>query len=143
MPSSLVLVDADFCNMLAPGENVPREINFIKSVFNLLDKRPVLHTFVFTEELQNQNLAINTLVSENFMDVAAYSDVCIDTVIRQQYTDEFRDFYFFMNSEEIEPNFEKITSHKAGKNMGEIHSLIFAHYLIFLFLCRMIKGLEN
>lgn len=48
---------------------------------------------------------------------------------KTQYIDDFVDYYDYMNSEAIPAEFGEITMHHAKRNMGEIHSLIFAHYL--------------
>lgn len=58
-----VLVDSDFCNMIAPGNNIAKEKVFVKSIFDLLGKVPVIHTFVYNEELLT-NGAIKELVEE-------------------------------------------------------------------------------
>ena len=123
-----VVLDSDFCNMLAPGENIEREKALFHNIFEALELKPVLHIFVFSQELLN-NLVIKDLVSEQFIEVLDYSDFIPDDLFKKQYVETFADFYNYMNGEAIDNTFETVTRHCAHKNMGEIHSLIMAHYL--------------
>lgn len=100
-----VVIDSDFCNMIAPGNNIEKEKEFVRSIFNSLQKKPVVHIFVSEQELLT-NKVIKELVEETFAD-----------------------FYNFMNGESIEKVFDVITKHHSKKNMGEIHSLILAQYM--------------
>lgn len=123
-----VLLDADFCNTLTPGNDKIKEKEFIRYIFNSLNKIPFIHTYVFENELLI-NEAIKDLVNEKYIVIKEYADVVTSCYAKKQYVDEFIDLYFFLNFEEIVSDFNVITTHKSGKNMGEIHSLIFAHYL--------------
>lgn len=123
-----VLVDSDFCNMIAPGNNIPKEKVFVKSIFNSLDKLPVIHTFVYNEELLDSG-AIKELVEESYIEIIDYDAFLTENWHKTQYVDDFVDYYDYMNSEAIPAEFAEITRHRAKKNMGEIHSLILAHYL--------------
>lgn len=123
-----VVVDSDFCNMLAPGENIEKEKEFIRSVFDSLQKRPVVHIFVFEQELLI-NTAVKKLVDERFIEVIDYNVFLPAEIFKTQYAETFADFYNFMNGEYIDGAFEAITRHHAKKNMGEIHSLILAQYM--------------
>lgn len=123
-----VVLDCDFCNMIAPGKDEKKEMGFVKSIFDSLNKKPVLHSFVYKEELLS-NAVIQALVREGFIEVIDYDSFLTEDIFRQQYVDTFADFYNFMNGETIERSFEAITKHRAKQNMGEIHSLILAHYL--------------
>ena len=123
-----VVIDSDFCNMLTPGNNFYKEKVFFKSIFNSLGKKPVIHTFVYKQELLT-NTVIKELVNEKFIEIIEYKDFLVEDWYKKQYTDDFVDFYDYMNSEKIAADFEQIKTHHAKKNMGEIHSLILAHYL--------------
>lgn len=125
---NLVVIDSDFCNMIAPGDNVEREKILFCNICKSLAVIPVLHTFVLNEELLT-NLAIKELVSEQFIKVFEYTDFLTEEIFKSQYIDTFVDFYKFMNGVDIEKRFETITKHNSQKNMGEIHSLILAQYL--------------
>lgn len=123
-----VVIDSDFCNMIAPGDDVEREMILFCNICKSLEIIPVIHTFVLNEELLT-NLAIKELVSEQFIKVFEYKDFLPEEIFKSQYTDTFVDFYKFMNGVDIEKKFEIITKHNSQKNMGEIHSLILAQYL--------------
>ena len=123
-----VVVDSDFCNMLAPGKNIEKEKVFIRSIFNSLKKTPVVHIFVFEQELLT-NKAVKELVKEGFVEVIDYNSFLPAEIFKTQYAETFADFYSFMNGEVIDGTFDAITKHHAKKNMGEIHSLILAQYM--------------
>ncbi len=123
-----VVVDSDFCNVLAPGINLLEEKNFIRDIFDSLQKKPLVHTFVFNQELLT-NQVIKELVTEDYIEVIEYTAFLPAEIFKIQYTETFADFYNFMNGETITKTFTEITKHRAKKNMGEIHSLILAQYM--------------
>lgn len=123
-----VVIDSDFCNMIAPGNNIEKEKEFVRSIFNSLQKKPVVHIFVSEQELLT-NKVIKELVEENFIDVINYDTFLPEEIFKIQYAETFADFYNFMNGESIEKVFDVITKHHSKKNMGEIHSLILAQYM--------------
>lgn len=123
-----VLVDSDFFTMIAPCKNIAKEKEFVKSVFDSLNKKPCIHPFVAKEELFN-NEVVKLLIDEGYITVIDYNSVFTEEWIKQQYIDDFVTYYNYMNSEKIPSSFSEITRHRAKKNMGEIHTLIFAHYL--------------
>lgn len=123
-----VLVDSDFFTMIAPCKNIAKEKEFVKSVFDSLNKKPCIHPFVAKEELFN-NEVVKLLIDDGYITVIDYNSVLKESWIEQQYVDNFVTYYDYMNSEKIPSSLSEITRHRAKKNMGEIHSLIFAHYL--------------
>lgn len=123
-----VLVDSDFFTMIAPCKNIAKEKEFVKSVFDSLNKKPCIHPFVAKEELFN-NEVVKQLIDDGYITVIDYNSVLKESWIEQQYVDNFVTYYDYMNSEKIPSSLSEITRHRAKKNMGEIHSLIFAHYL--------------
>lgn len=123
-----VVIDSDFCNMIAPGNNIEKEKEFVRSIFNSLQKKPIVHIFVSEQELLT-NKVIKELVEENFIDVINYDTFLPEEIFKIQYAETFADFYNFMNGESIEKVFDVITRHHSKKNMGEIHSLILAQYM--------------
>jgi len=125
---SYVVIDSDFCNMIAPGNNIEKEKEFVRSIFNSLQTKPVVHIFVFEQELLT-NKVIKELVAEKFIDVIDYNLFLPADIFKIQYAETFADFYNFMNGETIEKVFDVITKHHSKKNMGEIHSLILAQYM--------------
>lgn len=114
--------------MIAPGNNIEKEKEFVRSIFNSLQKKPVVHIFVSEQELLT-NKVIKELVEENFIDVINYDTFLPAEIFKIQYAETFADFYNFMNGEFIEKVFDVITKHHSKKNMGEIHSLILAQYM--------------
>lgn len=137
-----VALDSDFCNMLAPGCYEEKENAFVKSIFESLKQRPVLHPFVYHEELLT-NVTVKKLVNEGFIEVLEYDAFIMNDSFKRQYIDTFADFYFFMNSEPIERTFNAITKHRAKRNMGEIHSLIMAQYLSIPLFMSNDEGAKN
>lgn len=123
-----VLVDSDFFTMIAPCKNIAKEKEFVKSVFDSLNKKPCIHPFVAKEELFN-NEVVKQLIDDGYITVIDYNSVLKESWIEQQYVDNFVTYYDYMNSEKIPSSLSEITRHRAKKNMGEIHTLIFAHYL--------------
>lgn len=123
-----VVLDSDFCNMIAPGDDKGREKKLFQTLFESLNKKPVVHIFVYEHELLT-NAVVKELVSEQFIEVLDYSRFLPDELFKLQYAGTFADFYSFMNGESIYPEFDVITKHRAKKNMGEIHSLILAQYM--------------
>lgn len=123
-----VLVDSDFFNMIAPCKNIAKEKEFVKSVFDSLNKTPCIHPFVAKAELFD-NEVVKQLIGEGYITVIDYDSVLTAEWIKQQYIDDFVTYYDYMNSEKIPSSFSEINRHHAKKNMGEIHTLIFAHYL--------------
>lgn len=123
-----VFVDSDFFTMIAPCKNIAKEKEFVKSVFDSLNKKPCIHPFVAKEELFN-NEVVKQLIDDGYITVIDYNSVFTEEWIKQQYVDNFVTYYDYMNSEKIPSSLSEITRHRAKKNMGEIHSLIFAHYL--------------
>lgn len=123
-----VLVDSDFFTMIAPCKNIAKEKEFVKSVFDSLNKKPCIHPFVAKEELFN-NEVVKQLIDEGYITVIDYNSVLKESWMEQQYVDNFVTYYDYMNSEKIPSSLSEITRHRAKKNMGEIHTLIFAHYL--------------
>jgi predicted nucleic acid-binding protein len=114
--------------MIAPGNNIKKEKEFIRSIFDSLQKKPVIHIFVFEQELLT-NAVVKELVDEKYINVIGYNDFLPAEVFKTQYAETFVDFYNFMNGENIDKVFDVITKHRSKKNMGEIHSLILAHYM--------------
>jgi len=123
-----VVIDSDFCNMIAPGKDINKEKIFFRSIFDSLQKKPIIHVFVFKQELLT-NTAIKELEYENYIEVVDYKSFLPSDIFKTQYIETFADFYFFMNGESINNSFPDIITHRAKKNMGEIHSLILAHYM--------------
>ena len=123
-----VVIDSDFGNMIAPENIIEKEKEFVRSIFNSLQKKPVVHIFVYEQELLT-NKVIKELVAEQFIDVIDYNTFLPADIFKIQYAETFADFYNFMNGETIEKVFDVITKHHSKKNMGEIHSLILTHYM--------------
>lgn len=124
MGNNLVLLDADFCNLiLEKSDNIP----FFKSIFEILNIKPVIHIYVLHNELFH-NVYIKSLVNNGFIQVLKYDDFLVDSFYKRSYQNTFEDFYEFMNNTKLE-SFNVFKDHKAGHNLGEIHSLITAQYL--------------
>jgi len=123
-----VVIDSDFCNMTAPGNDINKEKLFFRSIFDSLQKKPIIHVFVFSQELLT-NIVVKELVSEKYIEVIDYESFLPSEIFKIQYAETFVDFYVFMNGESINNSFDEVIKHRAKKNMGEIHSLILAQYM--------------
>lgn len=137
-----VVVDSDFCNMLVNGENIEKGKDFIRSIFDSLQKKPALHSFVFHQELFI-NEAIKDLVAEKYIEIIDYNDFLTEEIFKMQYIETFVELFYFMNGEIIPNKFESITKHRAKKNMGEIHSLLLAQYMNIPIFMSNDKGAKN
>lgn len=121
MDNNVVLLDADFCNILLKNDN---NISFFKSIFEILIINPAIHIYVFDNELFHNN-SIKALVNENYIKILNYNDFLKDDVDRVSYQQSFYDYYLFMNNEKLD-NLNIFTYRKSEYNLGEIHSLITA-----------------
>ena len=83
-----VVIDSDFCNMIVPGNNKEREKELFRTIFESLNKSPVIHTFVFNQELLT-NMAIKELVKEQFIEVIDYDVFLPDDIFKTQYLSRF------------------------------------------------------
>lgn len=124
MDNNLVLLDADFCNLILKK---PDNISFFKAIFDILDKKPAIHIYIFKHELLN-NIHIQTLVQESFIKIIEYDDFLASDFDKHSYTIAFEDFYMYINGKELN-NFNIFMDRRAKHNLGEIHSLITAQYL--------------
>ena len=122
MDNNIVLLDADFCNILLKNDN---NISFFKSIFEILNISPAIHTYVFNNELFSNN-SIKVLVNENYIKILNYNDFLEDDIDKISYQQYFHDYYLFMNNERL-GNLDIFTYRISGYNLGEIHSLITAH----------------
>ena len=124
MGNNLVLLDADFCNLILKK---PDNISFFKAIFDILDKKPAIHIYIFKHELLN-NIHIQTLVKEGFIKIIEYDDFLASDFDKHSYKIAFEDFYMYINGKELN-NFNIFIDRRAKHNLGEIHSLITAQYL--------------
>lgn len=124
MGNNLVLLDADFCNLILEKSD---NISFFKAIFDILDKKPAIHIYIFKHELLN-NIHIQTLVQESFIKIIEYDDFLASDFDKHSYTIAFEDFYMYINGKELN-NFNIFMDRRAKHNLGEIHSLITAQYL--------------
>lgn len=124
MDSNLVLLDADFCNLiLKKPDNIP----FFKDIFKILNKKPAVHTYILKHELLN-NIHIQHLVKEGFIKIIEYDYFLASEFDKHSYKIAFEDFYLYINGKELN-NFNIFIDRRAKHNLGEIHSLITAQYL--------------
>ena len=124
MDSNLVLLDADFCHIILKN---PNNVTYFKSIFEILDINPAIHTYVFNNELFN-NIYIKTLVTDGFISIIEYKNFLHNDFDRQAYKITFKNFYEYMNYKKLK-SFNIFKDHRANHNLGEIHSLIAARYL--------------
>ena len=121
-----VVLDSDFCQILLSKNNKDEAKEFFKSIFNCLKICPILHEYVYKEELFN-NQCILELVAENAIKVVSFKDF-LSPNDETLYQISFKEYYKFMNGENWIEQDDVFSKRYAGKNMGEIHSLILAHY---------------
>lgn len=125
MDNNLVLLDADFCNLILKNHS---DISFFKSIFDILNKKPTVHTYIFNHELLDNEQIKYLVKDENFIQLIKYDDFLVSDFDKLYYESTFKDFYAYINGEDLK-NFNIFIDHKAMKNIGEIHSLITAQYL--------------
>lgn len=123
-----VVLDSDFCQLLLSKNNKEEAKVFFKNVFICLDLHPCLHKYVCEEELFNID-SVQDLVNENFIQVISIEDLTPSIADKKLYMILFKDYYKYMNEQEWIDKDDVFSKRYAGKNMGEIHSLILALYL--------------
>lgn len=123
-----VVLDSDFCQILLSKNSKEEAKAFFKSVFICLDLHPCLHEYVYKEELFNID-SVQDLVNENFIQVISIEDLASSIGAKKLYVILFKDYYKYMNEQEWIDKDDVFSKRYAGKNMGEIHSLILALYL--------------
>ena len=129
MDNKLVLLDADLCNMILEDDN---NYQFFQDIFNILNYKPAIHTYVYNEELKLTNKHIVEFVKSGFIQVIEYNKFLYDDNDKEMYFLSFIDYYDYMNGKKLDniQNFEELTlNHKSMNNIGEIHSLLTAFYL--------------
>lgn len=124
MDNNVVLLDADFCNIILKN---PNNITYFKSIFEILNINPAIHTYVFNNELFN-NTYIKSLVTDGFISIIEYNNFLYNDFDKQTYKITFENFCEYMNNQKLK-DFNIFKDHRAKHNLGEIHSLITAQYL--------------
>lgn len=122
-----VVLDSDFCQILLSKHNQDEAKAFFKSIFKCLKISPILHEYVYKEELFN-NECILDLVAENVIEIAKLENFVSSADDKALYEILFKDYYKFMNGKNWADQNDVFSKRHAGKNMGEIHSLILAQY---------------
>lgn len=127
-----VALDSDFLNFLLDSEkvmtanNVESAKSFFKSIFISLDLKPILHKFLYEQELLTNEL-VKDLVKDNFIRLISYDDFIKN---ERLFFVEFRDFYKSMNGVAFSESDESIFDFcQAHKNLGEIHTVLMAKEL--------------
>lgn len=139
-----LLLDADFCNMVANIENpkIQKE-DFFKQLLTLLDKTPCIHEYVKNELLLNP--MFNNLIQTEFIKTITIKDITGgESDIEQYYKDVFEEYRQFLYEDSkdklIKYNRDKSKLTKdfkgnplkdklSGNNFGEIHSVIASQFL--------------
>lgn len=123
-----VVVDTDFCKMITEKEGKPSDSKLFKAIFETLDLQPVFHEFIYKNEVFDNPIIIE-LVENGFIEVIKYDDFIPENWMKEQYKDTFCDFYKFMNGVSFPDKADVFSFRKAHSNLGEIHSLILAHFM--------------
>lgn len=129
-----LLLDCDFCNSINEIRNADdnEKIELFKNIFEKLEKGAYVHEYVYEHELIANDL-MKKLKDMHLIEILKYDDIFDSDSARQYYEITFNEYYNYLNDENF--NGGVFRSRYAGKNMGEIHSLIAAqNFGIHIFL---------
>lgn len=103
---------------------------YFKKVICELDVEPVVHEFVYKNEMMGNSVA-RQLMNQGSLLVIHY-DEFVNKSMCTYYNNLFRDLYKFVNGKELiwkgRSPFDARTYQESGANLGEIHSVILALY---------------
>ena len=121
-----VVVDTDFLNHIL---KTPKGEDVMQKIIDFYGYELVLHPWVYDREIKDINTVVDKYVQKK-VKVLKYSDFLQTEDDELFYDIVFRDLYRNMNkNESVDGNYKSFkTYNKAGKNLGEIHSVILAKY---------------
>lgn len=126
VPMGKVIVDTDFLNHIL---NTPNGEDVMQKIIDFYGYELVMHPWVYGREIKGINTAADAYVQKN-VKVLEYSDFLETEDDVALYEIYFLDLHRSMNrNESVDGNYRSFkTYNKAGKNLGEIHSVILARF---------------
>lgn len=121
-----VVVDTDFLNHIL---NTPNGEDVMQKIVDFYGFELVMHPWVYDREIKGLNTNVDTYVQKN-VQVLEYVDF-LESEDEALYDIVFKDLYRCMNRDEsVDESYRTFkTYNRAGKNLGEIHSVILAKFL--------------
>ena len=121
-----VIVDTDFLNHIL---NTPNGESVMQKIIDFYGYELVMHPWVYGREIKGINTAADAYVQKNVkvLDYSEFLETADDKALYEIY---FLDLYRNMNhNESVDGSYRSFeTYNKAGKNLGEIHSVILARF---------------
>lgn len=149
---SKVVLDTDFLNILLTSEKQMTKseeeetIDFFKSIFEILNLKPVIHEYLAHQELIANPLA-KRLIDEKYIEVVKKQDFLKTHSAEKLYMAQIRSFYKIMKGGKNElriDEYDKLISHHETKsNLGEILSILMAKELKLRCFFSNDKGAKN
>lgn len=121
-----VIVDTDFLNHIL---NTPNGEDVMQKIIDFYGYELVMHPWVYAREIKGINTAADTYVQKH-VEVLEYSDFLKTEDDEALYEIYFLDLHRNMNrNESVDGSYRSFkTYNRAGKNLGEIHSVILARF---------------
>lgn len=128
MEDSRVILDTDFIEGITSYRSGDAADLFCR-VFQALDKKPVIHEFIASNELMHNPIA-QSLISEGTIGCITAQEVLQSwpaTLPEAEllYQFSFEDLYQIIQHKELDQGIDIFASH-AGMSFGEIHSILLA-----------------
>lgn len=149
---SKVVLDTDFLNILLTSERKMTKseedetIDFFKSIFEILNLKPVIHEYLYAQELIANPLA-KRLVDEKYIEMIKKQDFLKTHSAEKLYMAQVRNFYKIMKDDKNElliDEYDKLVfHHEAKSNLGEILSVLMAKELKLRCFFSNDKGAKN
>lgn len=118
-----VVIDTDFFRKLT--NNLTSEELFLK-IMEEINKTPVMHEFVFKEELHEHSL-VKKLKDGGFLKVYSFHDYLNDANL-DDFKEKFNAAYKKLNYQTF-PETDILAYRKCEESLGEIHSSLMAWYM--------------
>lgn len=149
---SRVVLDTDFLNILLTSEKQMTKseeeetIDFFKSIFEILNLKPVIHEYLYAQELIANPLA-KRLVDEKYIELIKKQDFLKTHSAEKLYMTQVRSFYKIMKGGKNELRIDDydglILHHETKSNLGEILSILMAKELKLHCFFSNDKGAKN
>lgn len=120
-----VVIDTDYFKFIT--KDLTDDTFFLK-LMQELDYEPVMHEYVYKEELHEHSL-VKKLVSDGKLIVFSYNTLTVEKTDKKDYENLFYMAYLEMNGTKFISNRTINDYHHEKENLGEIHSVILAKIL--------------
>lgn len=131
MSKTTTIIDCDFFNHIT---ETSKDIKCFNDVISDLNIEPVMHEYVYNEELFSNKCA-KDMVAEGLLKIEKFNEF-IDDNNEREYVRYLEEFYKYANGKSVQyVNCNYRTYRKSKENLGEIHSICLAlikKYQLFL-----------